>query len=324
MLNVQTGKRGLMRRILWILSLAILTVGCGEKNILQMNWEKVQTGTEEDIRGIHFQNAERGWLATSAGSVLRTEDGGRTWQSSKIGSFILEDVFFIDDEKGFVVGNNGAFFSTDDRGQSWSDNSFDAEYHFQAIGFFDEDYGALVGTRSTDELPNAGVIMTSSDGGATWQEYYNDMVGISDLFIREPMYGWTACIGAVGSTTDRGENWEKNLLNPNDIIRGVFFHNGRSGWIVGNGGYVAGTTDGGWSWQEKGRLTDRNLLDIVFLNSYDGLIVGEDGKIFLSTNAGVNWAVDSNFVKTSLLDIEVTDNHVFIAGDKGVLIHVHD
>ena len=324
MLMIQTGKRGIMRRLLWILSLAILTVGCSEKNILQLNWDRVTTGTEEDIRGIHFNNADKGWLVTASGTVLRTEDGGETWQSKKIGSFVLEDIFFIDDENGFVVGDQGTLFRTTDKGESWNDESFGTEYHFRAVGFFDDENGAVVGTKTTDDLPDAGVILTSSDGGVTWQEYYNDMTGISNLFLRKPMFGWTTCIGAIGSTTDAGENWEKNLLEENDIIRGAFFQNGQSGWIVGNNGLLAGTTDGGWSWQKKGQLTDRNLLDITFMNGLDGLIVGERGKIFLSTNAGHNWAVDSNFTKVTLHDVEAVDNHVFISGDKGTLIHVYE
>jgi len=324
MLMIQTGKRGIMRRLLWILSLVVLTFGCSEKNILQLNWDRIETGTEEDIRGVHFKNSDKGWLATASGTIFRTEDGGKTWQSKKVGNFVLEDVFFIDDENGFAVGDNGALFRTTDKGESWNDNSYDPEYHFYAVGFFDDEYGVVAGIKKTDDLPDAGVILTSSDGGATWQEYYNDMTGISNLFIKAPMFGWTTCIGSVGSTTDKGENWEKNLLDPSDIIRGAYFHNGQSGWIVGNNGLLAGTTDGGWSWQKKGQLTDHNLLDITFMNALDGLIVGEKGKIFLSTNSGINWAVDSNFTKVTLHDVETVDDHVFIAGDKGTLIHVHN
>jgi photosystem II stability/assembly factor-like uncharacterized protein len=313
-----------MRIKVLILVAVILGVGCESKTILQLKWDKMSTGTAEDIFGIFFHDEDRGWAVTSDGKILGTEDGCRTWSTTDLGDFWLEDIYFADKKNGFVVGSRGSLYRTRDAGQTWVDESLDTTIWFYDIGFWDDDAGALVGAKSSEGATLVGAIFVTEDGGETWQEAYNDMHGISSLFLKRPTLGWVTSMGSVGSTTNRGENWEKNILDRNDVVRGSFFLTGQTGWIVGHNGLFASTTDGGWSWQKKGRLTDRNLYAIAFQSVYDAIAVGEDGKIFLSTNSGANWAIDSSFVKSTLRDIEVVDGQVWICGDAGTLIHVHE
>lgn len=306
-----------------VLAVLIIGIGCEQENILQQKWDKLPTGTSEDIYGIFFRNEDNGWAVTSDGKILRTEDGCKTWSTTDLGEFHLEDVYFTDKDNGFAIGSHGRLFRSKDGGETWLDESLDANIWFYDIGFWNDDEGVLVGAERDSQGDLAGAIFSTSDGGNTWQKTYNDMLGISSLFLRKQHLGWITCRGAVGATTNGGENWEKNILNRHDVVRGCFFQSGQKGWIVGNEGLFANTTDGGWSWQKKGHLTDRNLYDIAFLTAYEGIAVGDGGKMFLTTNSGVNWGVDSNFVKSTLRDIEVVDDRMWICGDNGTLICVH-
>ncbi len=307
-----------------VLLVLVFGIGCENKNIIQLNWEKPSAGTTEDIFGIFFHNEDKGWAVTSDGKVLHTEDGCKTWNTTDLGEFWLEDIYFADKKNGFVVGSRGCLFHTRDGGQSWSDESLDESIWFYDIGFWNDEEGVLVGAKSSEDGTIEGALFVTRDEGETWQETYNDMVGISSLFLTRPMLGWVTSRGAVGSTTNGGENWERNILDRNDVVRGSFFMTGQSGWIVGHNGLFANTTDGGWSWQKKGQLTDRNLYAIAFKSTFDGIAVGEDGKILLTINSGANWAIDSNFVKSTLRDIEIVDGQVWICGDGGTLIHVYE
>jgi photosystem II stability/assembly factor-like uncharacterized protein len=202
----------------------------------------------------------------------------------------------------------------------------DTAIWFYDVGFWDDDNGVLVGagTETMSEGYLTGMLFTTTDGGETWQEVYNDMRGLSDLFLRRPQLGWVTSTGSVGSTSNGGENWEKNILDPNDHVRGCFFRTGSTGWIIGHDGLMAKTTDGGWSWQKQDRLTDRNLYAIAFTEGLGGIAVGEGGKMFLTINGGRTWGIDSNFVKSTLRDVELVDDDLWICGDDGTLIHVHE
>lgn len=48
-------------------------------------WEEIQIGTDAVFNGLHFVDADVGWIVgggpfVSGGIVGRTEDGGRTWR----------------------------------------------------------------------------------------------------------------------------------------------------------------------------------------------------------------------------------------------------
>ncbi len=313
-----------MRAKVFVLVILLSAIGCEQKTVVEFKWDPLPTGTAEDIYGIFFHNDKNAWAVTSGGAVLHTEDGSKTWSTTNLGEIWLEDVFFLDKKNGFVVGSHGSLFHTGDGGQTWTDQSLDTSIWFYDIGFWNDDEGVLVGAKTTESGSMIGSIFTTKDGGESWQEAYNDMSGISDLFLIGSSLGWVGSKGAVGSTTDGGENWEKNILTRDVVVRGSFFLTGQTGWIVGHSGFFASTTDGGWSWPSRGQLTDRNLYAIAFVTVYDGIAVGEDGRILVTTNGGASWAVDSSFVKATLRDIEVIGEQMWICGDGGTLIHVHE
>ncbi|MFH1892613.1 MAG: YCF48-related protein [Candidatus Zixiibacteriota bacterium] len=306
-----------------LLAVLILATGCEKKNLIEMKWDKLSAGTTENVTGIFFESDSKGWAVTSAGNILHTEDGCKTWTTHDLGNYYLEDIFFAEDDDGFAVGSDGCLFHTKDGGKTWIDESLDQKIWLYDIGFWDDDEGIIVGVNKTESGSLDGVLLASHDGGDTWQEVYNDMIGMSSLFMRGSQLGWITCTGSVGSTTNGGETWEKNILDDRDVVRGCFFHNAQSGWIVGHGGLLASTNDGGWSWQRKGQLTEQNLYAVGFLSMLEGVAVGENGKMFLTVNSGNSWAIDSNFVKVTLRDIEVVEDRMWICGDDGTIISVH-
>jgi photosystem II stability/assembly factor-like uncharacterized protein len=307
-----------------LLALAIMAIGCEQKALVQMKWDKLQTGTDKNITGIFFASDELGWAVTSDGAVLRTADGCKTWQSSQLGDIYFEDVVFADDDNGIAVGSHGSVFRSTDGGSSWADASFDTTFWLYDVAFWDDELGLLVGVKPDAEGVLHGALFATRDGGSSWQEVYIDMIGASSVFIRKPSLAWITCKGSVGSTTDGGDNWEKNILDPKDTVRGAYFVDARYGWIVGHQGLLAFTRDGGWSWQKKGSLTDKNLYGVGFINAFEGVAVGEGGSVFLTTDGGVSWKIDSNFVKSTLRDVQVDERVMWICGDGGTLIKVHD
>jgi photosystem II stability/assembly factor-like uncharacterized protein len=83
-----------------------------------------------DVRGdffksIHFPSESVGYIAGFQGSVLKTTDGGNSWEQlhKKSGAFFrgtkLEKVHFWDEYTGLVCGLNGKLLFTGDGGNNW-------------------------------------------------------------------------------------------------------------------------------------------------------------------------------------------------------------
>ena len=59
------------------------------------------------LGSIHFADPMRGWAVGRGGTILRTEDGGKTWQAVRQLAW-FESVYFTDTMRGWAVGWYGA------------------------------------------------------------------------------------------------------------------------------------------------------------------------------------------------------------------------
>lgn len=54
------------------------------------------------------------------GTILHTEDGGRTWKEQVSGTKEnLNSIAFVDLERGWAVGRYGTILHTEDGGETW-------------------------------------------------------------------------------------------------------------------------------------------------------------------------------------------------------------
>lgn len=78
------------------------------------------SGVETDLYGVAFIDRRRGWAVGSYGTLLCTNDGGKSWLRQRSGTTNdLLGIAFVDDEYGIVVGARGTILATSDGGISW-------------------------------------------------------------------------------------------------------------------------------------------------------------------------------------------------------------
>jgi photosystem II stability/assembly factor-like uncharacterized protein len=90
-------------------------------------WSKIApvgSGPRVGGRAVHFVDESVGWLAGRNGTLLRTRDGGTSWDPVALtlpatDRPTLQDLQFVDERHGWVVGGNGTLFATRDGGASW-------------------------------------------------------------------------------------------------------------------------------------------------------------------------------------------------------------
>ncbi len=102
--------------------------------------------------------------AVGLGWVLRTEDGGRSWQRQPPRGDLFCSVHFPSAQVGYVCGRGGTLLKTTDGGRTWQvlreGGSIGHSQSFRALWFTSDQHGFLVG--------DGGLFWHTVDGGRSW------------------------------------------------------------------------------------------------------------------------------------------------------------
>jgi photosystem II stability/assembly factor-like uncharacterized protein len=308
-----------MRRILAIvlfLALAPQAEAHGPK------WRPVPTGSTQQFRGLDAVSKRIAWVGGSAGQVLRTTDGGKTWTDvSPPGStgLLFRDVEAQSADKASVLaigeGDASRIYTTFDGGRNWI-TAFvndDPAAFYDCMAFYP---GGRRGLVLSDPVGGKFRIAATDDFGKSWHVLPND--GMPPAMANEAAFAasgtclvingrdaWFATgVGAsrVFHSRDGGVTWTVTAapIPANADGGGVFslaFRNPRDGAMVGgdfnaptNGIRASGfTRDGGASWQQGGDLTGyRSGVDWVTFSRATLIAVGPTGSD-VSDDGGRSW-----------------------------------
>jgi photosystem II stability/assembly factor-like uncharacterized protein len=115
--------------------------------------------------------AEQVALAVGYGVILRSTDGGDTWQPLDVRGDFYKAVHFPRPEIGYIVGAYGSVLRSSDGGQTWkklrrSSTVNNQNHRYNAVFFESENVGWLAGDN--------GILRYTSDGGDSWQRIETD------------------------------------------------------------------------------------------------------------------------------------------------------
>jgi membrane protein len=127
-----------------------------EKQILQGARRQNRYAT---IAASYMQGGKKIWLAGGDGTLLVSEDGGKSWTSRKCNDVNYHTIFFINSEEGAAGGDKGKLVRTDDGGTTWSS----VKLPMMGIN------SMLLRDGRLWAVGDAGTIMASHDRGATWR-----------------------------------------------------------------------------------------------------------------------------------------------------------
>ena len=164
------------------------------------------------------------------GLVLRTIDGGNTWQDVTPALAGFREVFFIDDSIGWIVG--ASIYKTTDGGSTWARQYGTGASEFDAIHFSDPLNGWATGY--------ANLVLHTTDGGENWvaqNVHAPPLTAITGVTAIDANTAWVAgWYGFVAVTRDGGLNWQRERIQG---ARDVFFEDAmfldaERGWVGGN------------------------------------------------------------------------------------------
>ena len=144
------------------------------------SWRVIE-GPVNQARGLSWPTDSSGYLASSAGRIFRTLDGGATWDTLTTGaSARLERIAWSSAQDVWVLrgGFSDSVLHSADAGATWERIALTRRYSWRSLAFSDSLRGWIVGGRSAD-----GYVLQTTDGGQTWTEVREQPVGIFDLTV---------------------------------------------------------------------------------------------------------------------------------------------
>ena len=259
------------------------------------------------------------WFAGAWNAILRSRDGGNSWDMPNGGGvYEFFDVSFPDAKHGWAVGQRhhqqnaekhvGIIFHTDDGGYSWEMQHFPGESgEFEGVSFADAKRGVVTG--------RYGKALYTDDGGLTW--HTQTLPPAAHWIYRVEMdptgNAWAgASFGRLYHTTDFGHTWEYYCLHfpsPGEgvcidkfnlTVRGLAAVD-RNVWLLGKDGQMEVGTDVGVgrmnaadstaheNWYRVPLLSGRafnHLNNGYFLNANEGWVVGVAGALWHTLDGG--------------------------------------
>ena len=294
-----------------------VTLTSNTTGIIHSGWKPVTLSTGTTLNSINFVNPLVGYVCGFNGLILKTEDGGKTWQKNTFDSRVnFFNVHFLTTERGFITGDNGTIIFTDDGGRNWKIlNAYVKESIFDICFLSDKKTGFMAGSH--------GTILKTLNGGNTWYPVYTPtrelLYSISFKDDRNGFaVGWN---GTILKTTNSGRSWKQLEKLTNNYLRDITFLDENNGFISGGGGIVLRTTDGGDSWAEVPSNTMSGLYSIHFVDNKDGLILGSRGEILVTDDSGANWKLTQSGNYATLTDAAVTgEDKIFVIGFNGTML----
>lgn len=265
-------------------------VGCTQSNLsarslascLKGLWPEFDTGSVASLRGISAVSEHVAWASGSGGTVLRTVDGGQTWQDASIVAAADLDFRMIHafDERTAVALSAGAparLYRTEDAGATWSLVYEDArpEIFFDGMRFADGQFGIAFG----DPIAGRIQIITTTDGGRSWTR-------------GKPGASPQALAGEAGFAAS----------NSGVAIVGHSMYIGLGGQTELGRVRIARSRIGGQSWSvhdwpmRSGESS--GIFSIAFSDAWHGVAVGgdylnpdaSDDNLIVTSNGGASWS----------------------------------
>ena len=243
-------------------------------------WRRLASPTEVELRGLSVVSPQVVWASGMRGTVLRTVDGGKTWDLDAVPGASALDFRAIaatsrDIAHALSIADSSRIYRTIDGGRTWSlqfvatrKGSF-----FDAIQFWDAKHGIAM----SDPVDGHFLIIATDDGGDSWHEM--------------PASGMPPALTGEGGFAASGTC----LVVSGDS----------DAWLVSGGATVARlyhSSDRGRTWTVhdtplRAGSPTMGIFSAAFRDSHHGVIAGGDyqrptlrgGNLALTNDAGVTW-----------------------------------
>jgi photosystem II stability/assembly factor-like uncharacterized protein len=249
-------------------------------------WEQVHVPTTASFRGLSAVSGDIVWASGTNGTVIRTMDGGKTWDAHVVAGAEKLDfrgIRAFDADNAIIMSTGKAedraarIYRTNDSGKNWK-LVFETKrpgIFFDSIAFWDRQRGIVL----SDPVDGHFVLFRTSDGGSSWKQVPPDKFPPA-LPAEGAFAASNSCVALEGSSniwfvtggarvarvfrsSDGGKTWAvaETPLYPSNASTGLFaiaMRDAQTGIAVGGdyarpqsslGPNMIITDDGGAAWR---------------------------------------------------------------------------
>lgn len=286
----------------------------------KVDWMQRPSSTFKPLYAVSFADAYTGAAVGENGTIVRTDDGGRSWTHASSGTAEhLVGIDFGDPLNGTAVGYSGTIVRTTDGGATWTPQSSGTGGALWGVSFVDPLTGVVVGS--------GGLVLRTTDGGDTWTpQSSGTTTSLFGVDFTDALNGTAVGNGGrVLRTADGGTNWTSQTSGTVVQLKHVSFSDELSGTIVGEDGTILHSDDGGTNWVPQPSVARSWLGGVSFADATSGLAVGDDGVILRTDDGGTSWHCESGGVQSDINAVTFIDGETAIAvGDGGIILSWED
>lgn len=318
-----------------------------------LSWYAQSSGTRARLDCVSFANARVGWAGGTAGTILRTTDGGATWKKQL--SSTSRDIIWIqgvDADHAWAMDWRVTQWSpcrllgTTDGGKTWRvlstpkgiNRSDWAQFVSPTKGYLTAGYANL--KEALARKPTR--LYVTSNGGTTWRALALNGFkgGEAHDFVGTGTYGWSGPGPSILRTGNAGRSWsaQRNpavVSSKNAGVNALYWIEAfdkdtawaQVGW--GSSARIIGTTNGGTTWRLLTRGW-RHKPDFVSrkmgwcLANLEGArtIATAGGDVLSTTDGGKTWSVKKLRGMPELLALDfVSSDNGWAVGQNGTIYH---
>lgn len=303
------------------------------------NWiavEDIGKHAIDHFNFVYFKDIRYGFIGGENGTLLSSNDSGRTWQfvfPIINASHSFKDIVFIDSLHGFLVRQNKSLYyqpssimSTTDGGKTWtsiSNSPTDIDY-FRNI---DQQNIMCISSRYNS-------VYYICNGTSTWQPLaISDKIDLLDIYpiSMDTIFALGQRIngveGAIFKSTDRGATLDiLSSVDRTDALYKDFysitFSSPSTAWVVGDSGIILKSIDSGYTWVRQPSPTFESLKKISFCNPSFGWTCG-DRELFLTSDGGATWQDKSILSSIKASDVFCPNpENCWTVGKDGIIFHL--
>lgn len=296
-------------------------------------WTHAQVPISLAITAVAFSDSRTAWAAAHDGVLLRSVDYGQSWQTNLTGVDVAR---MSADAAAERVSQLQAEIE-----QADPDALEDLEWALDDALFAVEDATAVIdegvttplldvwfeNERSGYALGAYGILMHTSDTGATWQ-LLSDRLDNPDNYhlygVARSAAGTLLVAGEAGTllrSRDSGDTWDRPVSPYQGSFFGIVAAQDGSLLSFGLRGNVFRSTDEGDSWSQVDTGDDRTLLAGTVLSNGQLVLVGSAGAVLVSSDNGASFetiSTSGNRVYSGVT--ETSEGKLLLVGFGGVSI----
>lgn len=250
------------------------------------------------LSDVSFFDARTGVAVGGYGTILRTTDGGITWETRSSGTTAgLSAVSVAGGTNGIAVGGAGTILQTTDGGITWERRESGVTVALTDVAFADGAIATVVGW--------SGTVRRTTDSGHSWAAQQSGTAKLlTSVAFTDEGVGTIVGFDGMLRTTNGGATWLQQALDVLDppyaepFYYDVSYAGPNKGFARGSwlgGGLLLVTSDAGVSWKIQ---TGWDLVFLQAISQGDAntiIVTGSSGDVLRTTSGGLSWKWEKPF-----------------------------